>query len=198
MEKRLKDLSLSKLIFIMLSLVGCSTLANDANLVRTVPSVDLQQYLGKWYEIASIPQSFQKDCVSNVTAEYAVAEKNRIKVLNSCETQSGKFKIAEGRAKVVNTDSNAELKVTFVKIGGWIFTFGGDYWVIGLGDKYDYAVVGHPSRKYAWILSRTPYLSETQLHQATKALTDNGYDLCQLKTTIQNGGLDKKQDLCQL
>ena len=194
--KKLRSTFFYKFLFVILATIGCAHISLAE--VRTVPFVDLNQYLGKWYEIASIPQSFQKECVSNVTAEYSLVEKNRIQVLNSCETKSGNRKVAEGRAKVKNSQTNAELKVTFVKLGGWVFSFGGDYWVIGLGDKYDYAVVGHPSRKYAWILSRTPDLNPIQLNQVAKSLTDNGYDLCQLKTTVQTGGLDKKLDFCRL
>ncbi|RYZ68864.1 MAG: hypothetical protein EOP05_15715, partial [Proteobacteria bacterium] len=100
--------------------------------VQPVPSVDLDRYLGQWFQVAAIPQSFQKKCVGHVKAEYSKAEDGLIKVLNSCAEADGSMSNAEGRAKVEDTQTNAELKVTFVKIIDWIFTFGGDYWVIDL------------------------------------------------------------------
>lgn len=164
--------------------------------VETVDYVDLNRYIGKWYEIASIPQSFQKKCIGNVTAEYAFAEKNRIQVINGCDTNDGKT-LTEGRAKVIDKTSNAKLKVTFVKAIGWVFAFGGDYWIIDLGDNYDYAVIGHPTRDYGWILSRTPYLPENQLAKAKAVLTANGYNLCNFITTIQDNGNQSKNSLCE-
>jgi apolipoprotein D and lipocalin family protein len=166
--------------------------------VETVPSVDLERYLGKWYEIATIPQSFQKQCTGNVTAEYAMVEDGKISVINSCDTANGKRSIATGRAKVVDTNTNSKLKVTFVNIFGWQFLFGGDYWIIGLGQNYSYAVVGAPGRDYAWILSRFPDMHMDQLVEASQVLTKQGFDTCSLITTIQTSGLQTKTPLCKV
>lgn len=141
--------------------------------VRTVASVDLQKYLGLWYEVASIPQSFQKDCIKNTTAEYSLdTETDYIVVMNSCLRADGTTDSAEGRARVASGGlrSKAQLEVTFVKLGDWIFAAGGDYWIIGLDKQYRWAVVGHPSHDYAWILSRTPNLSRRYLKQAAQIL----------------------------
>lgn len=166
--------------------------------VRTVDFVDLQQYLGKWYEIAAIPQSFEKKCVANATAEYAPAEDGLISVVNACDTASGQLSVAKGRAKVVDRASHAKLKVTFVQFLGWKFLFGGDYWILGLGENYSYAVVGAPGRKYAWILSRTPGMTEEQLNEANQVLVSQGFDTCKLISTIQTSGLQERTPLCQL
>ena len=166
--------------------------------VETVPSVDLQRYLGQWYEIASIPQSFQKQCVGQVTAEYSQAEDSLIKVVNSCEEQSGERSVSEGRAKVEDIATNAKLKVTFVKIIDWIFKFGGDYWIIDLAPDYHYAVVGHPTRDYGWVLSRTPSLPQSELVTIEAGLRRQGYDSCRLLTTVQTGGFTERKPLCDI
>ena len=164
--------------------------------LQTVPEVDLQRYLGKWYEIASIPQFFQRQCVSDAMAEYAMDGKD-IAVTNSCMTENGERSVAQGRARVVDESSRAKLEVTFVKLFGWLYFLGGDYWVIDLAPDYRYAVVGHPDRTYAWILSRQPVLPMQDLIAIERRLRENGYDSCALLTTIQTGGLSEKTPLCK-
>ena len=166
--------------------------------VKTVTSVDLQQYLGTWFEIAAIPQSFEKQCIGNTSAEYALAENELISVINSCDTANGTRSIATGRAKVVDKISNSKLKVTFVNFLGWQFLLGGDYWIMAIGENYSYAVIGAPGRDYAWILSRTPVLTEEQIMETKQVLASQGYDTCKLMTTIQISGLQQRIPLCNL
>lgn len=166
--------------------------------VETVEFVDLNKYIGKWYEVAAIPQSFQKQCVKDTTAEYAFAEKGRISVLNTCTKSNGEKSVAKGRAKVVDKQTNAKLKVTFVKLFDWAFAFGGNYWVIGLADDYSVALVGDPSTDYAWILSRTPALSSEQFKAAEQIFSQQGYDTCKILTSVQTGGLSERKPLCEL
>ena len=166
--------------------------------VRTVDSVDLQKYLGKWYEIAAIPQSFQKQCVGNTTAVYDTDKDGLISVVNTCDTASGSPSVANGRAKVVDAKSNSKLKVTFVHFLGWQFLFGGDYWILAIGENYSYAVVGAPGRDYAWILSRTPDMPIEKIIEASQVLASQGYDTCKLISTIQTSGLQQKVPLCQI
>lgn len=166
--------------------------------VKTVDSVNLQQYLGKWYEIAAIPQSFQKQCVGDTTAVYDTAEDGLISVINTCDTANGHPSVATGRAKVVDTNSNSKLKVTFVNFLGWQFLLGGDYWILAIGNNYSYAVVGAPGRDYAWILSRTPNMTNEQILEANQVLVAQGFDNCKLISTIQTSGLQQKIPLCQL
>lgn len=183
---------------LFLNMASAQTAQRLPQPVTTVPFVDLQKYLGGWFEIASIPQSFQKQCVGNTKADYSLAENDLIAVVNSCDTLSGERSIATGRVKVIDTKSNSKLKVTFVNILGWQFMFGGDYWIIALGENYSYAVVGAPGRDYAWILSRTPELSVDQRSEAHRALLAQGFDTCKLMTTFQAGGLQEKTQLCKL
>ncbi len=148
-----------------------------------VPHVDLQRYLGRWYEIATIPQRFQKGCVG-VTADYSLRKDGTIDVINTCrkETLDGKVKRAHGKAWVVDKTTNAKLKVRFF----WPFT--GDYWVIGLDADYRWAIVGHPDRTYLWILSRTPQMDEALYAELLKAIEAKGYDLSKIKKTLQPAG----------
>lgn len=167
----------------------------SAQPLQTVPEVDLQRYLGRWYEIASIPQYFQRQCVGDAMAEYAQAGPD-IAVTNSCRTETGERSVAQGRARIVDAVSRAKLEVTFVKLIGWLYLLGGDYWVIDLAPDYRYAVVGHPERTYAWILSRQPALAMADLSAIEQRLRENGYDSCALLTTVQSGGLSERMPLC--
>jgi len=148
--------------------------------LETVPHVELARYLGTWYEIASYPQRFQKGC-TGTTATYTLRADGTIEVLNRCARDSltGRVTVARGRAKVVDKNSNARLKVSF------FWPFWGDYWIIDLGRDYEYAVVGHPSRKYLWILSRTPALAPTVYEGILERLRKQGYDTSRLATTLQ-------------
>jgi apolipoprotein D and lipocalin family protein len=157
---------------------------NNNNIVKTVNSVDLKKYAGKWYEIAKIPNRFQKGCVRNTTAEYKLRDDGDINVINRCIETDGSVNEAEGLAKVVDEKTNSKLEVSFVSIFG-IHLFWGDYWIIGLDKNYEYAVIGHPERKYGWILNRSPKMSEEKLKEAFEILKENGYDPKDFVTTIQ-------------
>ncbi|MGE5402053.1 MAG: lipocalin family protein [Ignavibacteriales bacterium] len=142
---------------------------------ETVKLVDLKRYAGLWYEIAKIPNRFQKDCVKGTTAEYKLRDDGKITVINSCTEQDGSRKSTEGVAKVVDPATNSKLEVSFFSILG-IRPFWGDYWIIGLDDNYEFAVIGDPKRKYGWILSRTPRLPEEKLKTALEILKQRGYN----------------------
>ncbi|UCC84593.1 MAG: lipocalin family protein [Gemmatimonadota bacterium] len=141
---------------------------------RTVERVDLERYVGLWYEIARIPNGFQEQCVSGVTAEYELRDDGRIDVINRCITSSGRVDEAKGLARIEDRESNARLKVSFFSIVGWRPIWG-DYWIIGLGDDYEFALVGSPDRKYGWILSREPELDWYVLERIYTILGDQGY-----------------------
>lgn len=155
-------------------LVACSqnTQTGMPPLEPVSQKVDLNRYLGKWYEIARYENSFQKDCVAAM-ATYSMRPDGDIAVLNECRASNpeGGLRSAKGKAWVVDTSTNAKLKVSF------FWPFSGDYWIIELGEQYEYAVVGHPNRKYLWILSRTPEMDEKTYQLIMKALaTKHSYD----------------------
>lgn len=146
--------------------------------VASVASVDLGRYAGKWYEIASFPMFFQRQCVGDTSASYALDAEGRVEVRNRCRTENG-FDEAKGVATVVEGWRNSRLKVSF------FWPFKADYWVLGLDDDYRWAVVGNPNRKYLWVLSRTPQLPKPLLDAALAAAAAQGYDLSQLRYTPQ-------------
>ncbi len=151
--------------------------------LETVSHVDLARYAGTWYEIASYPQRFQKGC-TGTTATYTLRADGSVEVLNRCTRDSlnGRITVARGRARVVDRTSNAKLKVSF------FWPFWGDYWIIDLGRDYEYAVVGHPSRKYLWILSRTPAMAPEVYEGILGRLREQGYDTGGLRRTLQDVG----------
>lgn len=168
---------------ILLSLILLTTSAIAAP-PATVEQVDLQRYAGLWYEIARLPNRFQNQCSGEVTARYALRADGRIDVLNRCREADGETDEARGIARVVDPLTNARLQVSFVRLLGFQL-FWGDYWIIGLGDQYEYAVVGHPERKYGWILSRTSSLPQEKLDQIFALLRAQGYDPADFVMTRQ-------------
>ena len=148
-------------------------------------SLDLEQYVGKWYEIATIPQSFQKNCVAT-TATYTKRKDGDIDIINQCrfKTLDGTLKTAHGKAWVPDAQEPGKLKVRF------FWPFSGKYWVLKVGPKYEYAVVGHPNRKYLWILSRKTTLDETIYEKLCQELKVQGYDLSTVKKTLQPAQAD--------
>jgi apolipoprotein D and lipocalin family protein len=151
-----------------------SMLAVAQQPVASVPSVDLVRYSGKWFEIASFPMFFQRNCVADTTAEYSPATDGAITVRNRCRTDSG-FDEAVGKATVVEGFDNSRLKVSF------FWPFKADYWVLGLDPEYRWAVVGNPNRKYLWVLSRSPQLAAPLLEAALASASAQGFDLKSLR-----------------
>jgi apolipoprotein D and lipocalin family protein len=172
----------------LFALMGaCATTTTTERLrlppLQTVDAVDLARYTGKWFEIASYPQPFQKGC-TGTTASYTLLDDGEIGVVNRCRKGSlqGQEDSAEGRARVVDTTTNAKLQVTF------FWPFWGDYWIVDLGDNYEYAVVGHPGRDYLWILSRTPTMDDMVYQGVLERLRNKGYPLDRLQRTLQLTG----------
>ena len=156
------------------------TAALAAEPPATVEQVDLERYLGGWYEIASIPAWFQRGC-TGTTAEYSLRDDGKIRVVNTCfdGTLDGRKKVAEGRAKGVPDSNGSKLKVSFFG------PFWGDYWVLGLDEDYQWALVGSPDRDYLWILSRTPELPPDVYANTIGIATARGFDVTALRATPQ-------------
>ena len=149
--------------------------------LETVPRVDLDRYLGTWYEIARYPHRFQAGCVAS-TARYARTSDGRIRVENECRDGSpgGALRRVTGVAEVVKGDpSNAKLEVEF------FWPFRGAYWIIELDPDYQYAVVGHPSRAYLWILARRPTMDDALYKELLRRVALHGYDLTPIERTAQ-------------
>ena len=149
--------------------------------LATVDHVDLGHYTGTWYEVARFDQWFERDCV-NVTAQYAVRPDGRIDVLNSARLgfADGPVKQAKGEARIVDTQTNAKLRVWF------FWPFEGDYWILRLAPDYSAAVVGSPNRQTLWFLSRQPTMDEGRYEEWRKSLAPDGFDMSRLIRTTQN------------
>ena len=163
------------MIIISIILSGCKAQPEP---LQTVSEVNLERYVGLWYEIASFPQKFQKGCRCT-TAEYQLTGKNYIRVMNKCQ-KPGKFAKIEGKAYVVKGSGNAKLKVQF------FWPFKGDYWIIGLDTDYNWAVVGNKNRKYLWILARRPVMQGPLYNNILNRISAKGFDVSKLKKTEQD------------
>lgn len=166
---------------LLATLPGCAAVfdkhpVGNAAVPQPAKTVDIQQYLGKWYEIARYEQGFQKDC-EGVTATYAMRDDGSISVLNTCRKPDGKLSDAKGRAKIVGDRNGAKLKVSFFG------PFYGDYWVLDRADDYAWAIVGEPDGRYLWILSRTPDLTVQEVAALYAKAAALGYDTSYLRRT---------------
>jgi apolipoprotein D and lipocalin family protein len=173
-------MALNKFRNLFILLFFMATLVAKAQSLQTVPSVDLKKYSGRWYEIASYPQRFQKGCHCT-TADYTLTDKGYVIVENRCNRDSvnGKQSYIKGKAFVEKNSGNAKLKVQF------FWPFRGKYWIIDLADDYSFAVVSDPTRKYLWVLSRTPQMDQGVYDQILTRLEKNGFDLAKLQVTRQ-------------
>lgn len=148
--------------------------AGNMDKVESVEYVDINKYMGTWYEYARIPNRFQNKCKGNVTADYTLLPDGNVRVINKCLENNGKTDEANGVAKIVDNKTNSQLKVSFFSIFG-IHLFWGNYWVLYIDNDYSVAVVGEPSRKYGWILSKETNPDEKIINEAYEALRENGY-----------------------
>lgn len=163
--------------FLLLLITSCSS--SDYAPLDTVKHVDIQRYLGKWYEIANLPNSFQKGCNCS-SAEYSTIDSATIKVTNKC-IKDGELDYVNGKAFVVDGSNNSKLRVQF------FWPFRGDYWIINLDEKnYQYAVVGTPSRKYLWILSRKPFMEDSLYNNLVESCKSKGFDVSKIVKTNQD------------
>jgi apolipoprotein D and lipocalin family protein len=177
-------------ILLLLSLASAASAAAPATRMTPVATVDLERYAGRWYEIAKYPNRFQRDCAGDTSAEYALRPDGRVTVTNRCRQRDGRVKEAVGVARWrENPPRDATLKVRFAPEWlSFIPQVWGDYWILALPDDYRYVVIGEPSRKYLWILSRTPAMTETDFMAAVVAAEAQGYDASKLVRTPQRSG----------
>jgi len=164
----------------VVTLTGCPA----SNPPDTVASVDLNRYVGKWYEIAKYFQFFEIGLVG-VTAEYALNDDGTVSVTNRgfmC-TLDGSESTIHGVATVVDKTTNAKLSVKFDPFPASLFP--GDYWIVELGADYEYAVVSDPNRATLWILSRTPHMDPAVYDEIIASLDDKGFDTTKLELTPQ-------------
>jgi apolipoprotein D and lipocalin family protein len=174
-----------KKLLLLSFIISCSTI-NASNLpLDTVDHVEVERYLGKWYEIARFDQTFQKGCTA-VEANYSLRKDGDIKVINTCRkgTPNGELKTAEGRAWIKDKNTNAKLKVQFFLKHLKLPIFAGNYWILELDQDYQYVIIGEPSRKYLWILSRSKTMEPKLYEDLVRKAKDLNFDVSKLLKTI--------------
>ncbi|CAB1210968.1 lipocalin family protein [Acinetobacter bouvetii] len=167
--------------------LGVATMAYaQAKPLATVEKVELDKYLGVWYEVARKPMYFQNKCARDVSATYTLNENGNIAVDNRCYTQDGKLTQSIGEAFVQNEPFNSKLKVSFLpEAVRWLPVGRGDYWVLKLDEDYQTVLIGEPRRKYLWVLSRTPHPEQTVINEYLEYAKSVGYDLSDVIRTKQ-------------
>jgi lipocalin len=138
-------------ILILMNLYSCKATRE----LSTVDEVNIERYAGRWYEIARLPNKFEKG-LKCVTATYSLKKNGKIEVLNKgfSTDKIGKSNTAKGSAWIPDANYPGRLKVSF------FWPFAGNYYIISLAEDYQYVLVGDPSRKYLWILARTKKLDD--------------------------------------
>ena len=163
-----------QLLLILIVLLSFCTTKTQSKIIdkTTVKELDINRYMGKWYEIARFPHSFEKNLVG-VTATYSQRDDGKLRVLNQGykKTLAGKQTEAEGKAKIPNKNEPGKLKVAF------FWNFYADYYVLELDKNYQYAMIGSSSNKYFWILSRTPQMDSKTYEMLLENARKRGYNL---------------------
>jgi apolipoprotein D and lipocalin family protein len=173
---------------IAVALSGCTNESLDV-----APNVDLHQFQGKWFEIARLPRVTQSDC-TRTTAYYTLVNDSQLTMVNECHIgdPNGSLRSVTTTAKVPDKSVPAKLSLDFG-------AFYGDYWIIDVGDHYEYAVVGHPTRQYLWILSRTPSLDQSVLSWILERAHNKKFETNRLEYTEQlplaNSGVNDEPEV---
>lgn len=163
----------------LMAILGCG----NSSQLETVDTLDIERYLGTWYELARLPNNFEKGLIC-VTANYSIKENGKIQVINRGRKESDPSKVKESRgtAWVPDPANPGQLKVRF------FWPFAGDYYVMKLGPDYKYALVGSPSRDYLWILCRNKRLDGPTINSLLEFAAQKGFDMEQLEWIDQSCG----------
>jgi apolipoprotein D and lipocalin family protein len=178
------------ILFSLIILIGVPAFSARTP-VQAIEAIDIKAYLGKWYEIARVENEFQIGC-RDTTMTYSLSDENSLSVENGCVVGDGSFerhRTAYGHAWL-DSEHSAKMKVTFVHFIVWWKPFANDYWVLEVGTPdadglYPYAIVGHPRRRYGWVLSRTKNVDDQEYKELMKKVSAHGYDSSLFKRTDQ-------------
>ncbi|MDE3217391.1 MAG: lipocalin family protein, partial [Gemmatimonadota bacterium] len=155
--------------------------------VHAIPSLDLERYAGRWYEVARFPSWFERKCVGQATADYELRPDGTIRVVNTCRTADSTVNRAEGAARLADRNGPpSRLKVRFApSFLSFLPMVWADYWVLDLTDDYGAALVGTPDRRYLWVLSRTPALDSATYDRLVATAGRQGFDVARLQRLAQ-------------
>jgi apolipoprotein D and lipocalin family protein len=163
---------MTKYIFALLLVVSCSSTKDKGQTV--VDHVDLEKFMGNWFEIARYEIPAQKDC-GRAKITYKL-HKYKIDMVHACFNKfNGELEHSHGVAEVVEKSTNARWKASYVPMFQNWGMFGGSIWIIGLDPEYRFAILGHPTHKHFWIISRTPVLEPELYDEAVKLAEEKGY-----------------------
>jgi apolipoprotein D and lipocalin family protein len=154
--------------------------------LTTVVTLDVPRYMGTWFEIAKVPNWFQKKCVADTRADYLLQAGGSVQVTNRCRRENGDMEQAIGEARQMGPATSPKLQVRFAPAWLSLLPFvWGDYWVIDLDADYQLVAVSEPKREYLWVLSRTPTVSAEAYQALLLRLQAQGFDLKRLERTRQ-------------
>ena len=162
--------------------------------LQPLPRLDLESYMGTWYQVLWFPNRFQKQCSSDTSATYRILGNGSVEVTNRCRTAEGTMDTVVGVARppagvsriVAGKLQPARLEVSFLP--AWLRWTGigwGAYWVLDLAPNGRYAIISEPSRQYLWVLSRQPALTSDEDAAIRGKLQALGFDLRALQTHPQ-------------
>lgn len=178
-----------KIIFyiaVVTALAGC---ASSDPVLPTQANIDVNKYTGTWYEQARLPNSFQRDCASDVKADYTLQPGNTIKVLNQCKQKDGSVKTAQakGRLAVQSTAPDfSKLQVRFAPSWtSWLPMVWGDYWIMKIHGDYKYSLVGTPNRQFLWVLSREKQADQRVVNELLAYAANHGFAVQDVTRTPQ-------------
>lgn len=150
--------------------------------LQTMPRVDLQRYGGTWYEIARLPTAFESGCEGQPSAHYEPLPGGALRVVNRCRAPDGSVHEVEGVASVLPESGNAKLEVSlWPRWLRWLPLAWAPYWIVFVDADYEVAVVGHPNRRFLWLLSRQPQLAAAQLDTLVRIAHSQGYPVERLR-----------------
>jgi len=167
--------------------------------LESLPSINVPDYLGTWYQVAWFPNQFQRQCVSDTQATYRDLPDGKLEVLNRCTVADGQTEEILGVARPARPSTPgadpdllapAQLEVSFLPVWlRWLPLGWARYWVIQLAPDGRYAVVSEPTREYLWVLSRTVRLAPADLSAIRSRLAEQGFDVSRLQAHPQSTGL---------
>jgi len=168
---------------LMVTLAPAETRSSGAPL-QAIAALDVPRYMGRWYEIAKLPNWFRRKCVADTSATYRLLPDGRVEVLNQCRKDNGQMDQALGMARQIGPAHSATLQVRFAPSWLSVLPFvWGDYWVIDLDERYELVAVSEPKRRYLWILSRSPVVDEARYNALLARLQAMGLEVGQLERT---------------
>jgi apolipoprotein D and lipocalin family protein len=162
--------------------------------VIAVPRVELNRYLGRWYEICRRPLKWEDEMAADITATYSLNDDGSVRVDNRCFDEDGKAAQAIGQAKPIDA-TNSRLEVTFLpRFIRWLPFTRGDYWILKLDPDYQVALVGSPDQKYLWLLARGPSVDSAIREEYLAEARLQGFDLSEL-IVAQHSGLEVTDEM---